>query len=122
MGRVLGYSVPVHDVPGSPTGVTYPAGTPEEEIPEEHLAQITNPKAWTDPFGDGPDLGVIEPEPEQEFPEHLEDCSVAQLKKIAERGDAEGYPIELGNLKSKADIIAVLREAGIDNEGGGGPE
>lgn len=115
MGRVLGFTVPVHDVPGKPMGVSYPPGTREEDIPEEHLAQITNPKAWQ-----APDLDIaaglgIDVEGGEQFPEHLEDCTNAQLRAIAERGDANGEPIPLGKLRSNKDIIELLRDGyGID--------
>lgn len=111
--RVLGYSVPVH-VEGKPS-VSYPAGTPESSIPEEHLAQITNPKAWDPSPLDVEDenaalaRGIVLDE-DEEIPDKLKDCTEKQLRRIAEREQ-----IPLGRVRSKGDIIDVLREAGVED-------
>lgn len=84
--------------------VVVPAGTFEDDIDPAVRDKITNPRIFERPFGFEEPSRV-----DDDVPERLEDCDDEQLRQIAA---ANG--VELGRLKSRASIIATLRESGVD--------
>jgi hypothetical protein len=109
---------------------TYDAGTKEGEIPEEHLEQITNPKAWVSYETLDEDFGLIPEgftredfvraaaansdvsgeEPVRDDDEaddgDLSKMTVPELHALAAE---EG--IELGDATKKADIVQAITDA-----------
>lgn len=128
--RILRRSVNVFDETSGHH--TYDPGTKEGEIPEEHLEQITNPKAWVghatldEDFGLIPegytkedfvraadansDRSGVEPE-DRHGDDDVDDGDLSKMTvpNLVALAAEEG--IELGDATKKADIIERIQDA-----------
>lgn len=96
--RVLRRSVDLF-IPGAGF-FRYGAGTGEGQMAEGHAARITNPKAWEEVVEAGEEPSTAPAE------DDLTGKSIPELRALAHE---EG--IELGNVRSKADITEAIRNA-----------
>jgi hypothetical protein len=85
---------------------------PDDEVPAEHAALITNPKAWEG--GEAPSTKSEEPSSAQGDEEPPRSGKGSSKEAWAEFAQTHGVQVEDGD--SRDDIIAALVEAGVVEE------